>query len=158
SAAAGESQGEALASLKYARELLAAEAERLANRLRAEIKKRTIEGLVQMLEGQTATRESTERLQLKLKDGGRAVVNSLVALSKAEGKLIVIGESLTSLVEETEYGIALPAALRSITEMMTDVKESLAKADASPEVVLLEKQIEEDLQTLLDAIKQLPSN
>ena len=44
-ASAGTAQGEALASLKYAREQLTAEAEKLLNRLRAEIKKRTIEGL-----------------------------------------------------------------------------------------------------------------
>lgn len=158
SSAAGESQGEALASLKYARELLAAEAEKLANRLRAEIKKRTIEGLVQMLEGQIAIRQSTERLQPKLSSGDRAIVNSMVSLSKSEAKLIAVGDGLTSLVEETEFGIALPAALRSITDTMADVKERLASADASPEVVELEKQIEEDLESLLDAIKQLPSN
>ena len=157
SASAGDDQAEALASLKYAREQLAAEAEKLADRLRAEIKKRTVEGIIQMLEGQIAIRESTERLQPRLADGARSIVNSVVALSRAEAKLISVGDGLTSLVEETEFGIALPAALRSIVEMMIEVKDRLAKADASPEVVALEKQIEEDLQTLLDAIKQLPS-
>jgi hypothetical protein len=38
------------------------------------------------------------------------------------------------------------------------VKEKLAAVDASPDVVVAEKQIEEDLQTLLDAMKQLPSS
>jgi hypothetical protein len=154
---ADDAQGEALASLKYAREQLSAEAEKLLNRLRAEIKKRTIEGIVQMLEGQVAIRQSTERLGPRVKDGARNVITSVVALAGGEGKLIVIGEGLTALVEETEFGIALPAALRSVTDGMTDVKERLAAADASEEVVAAEKQIEEDLQALLEAMKQLPS-
>jgi hypothetical protein len=154
---ADDAQGEALASLKYAREQLSAEAEKLLNRLRAEIKKRTIEGIVQMLEGQVAIRQSTERLGPRIESGGRNVITSVVALAGGEGKLIVIGEGLTALVEETEFGIALPAALRSVTDGMTEVKERLAAADASEEVVALEKQIEEDLQALLEAMKQLPS-
>jgi hypothetical protein len=154
---AGDDQAEALASLKYAREQLAAEAEKLADRLRAEIKKRTVEGVIQMLEGQIAIRQSTERLQPRLAGGEEAVVNSVVALSRAEAKLVSVGDGLTSLIEETEFGIALPAALRSITEAMSDVKDRLAKPDASPEVVALEQQIEEDLESLLEAIKQLPS-
>jgi len=154
---ADTAQGEALASLKYAREQLTAEAEKLLNRLRAEIKKRTIEGLVQMLEGQVVIRQSTERLGPRVKDGARTVLTSVVALAGSEGKLIVIGEGLTALVEETEFGIALPAALRSVTDAMADVKERLAAADASDEVVVAEQRIEEDLQALLEAMKQLPS-
>jgi tetratricopeptide (TPR) repeat protein len=155
--AADVAQGEALASLKYAREQLAAEAEKLLNRLRAEIKKRTVEGIAQMLEGQIAVRESTERLGPRVKGGARNVLTAVVALAGSEGKLIIIGEGLTALVEETEFGIALPAALRSVTEGMSEVKERLAAADASEEVVEAEKQIEEDLQALLEAMKQLPS-
>ena len=155
---AGDSQEEAVESLKSARAKLAAESEKLLNRLRAEIKKRTIEGIIQMLEGQIVIRQSTERLGPRLKDGARTVLNSVVALATAEGKLIAVGEGLTSLVEETEFGIALPAALRSVTEGMVEIKDRLATADASADVIVAEKQIEEDLQSLLDAMKQLPSN
>lgn len=150
-------QGEAIASLKYARELLNAESEKLLNRLRSEIKKRTLEGLVEMLDGQIAVRQTTERLGPKVKDGARAVVTSVAALANSEGKLIAIGEGLTSLVEETEFGIALPAALRSVTDAMNEVRDRLAQVDASEEVVAAEKLIEEDLEALLDAMKQLPS-
>ena len=104
---ASGSQGDAVESLKSARAKLAAEAEKLLNRLRGEIKKRTIEGIIQMLEGQIVIRQSTERLGPSVKDGARTVLNSVVALARAENKLIVVGEGLTSLVEETEFGIAL---------------------------------------------------
>jgi sulfur transfer complex TusBCD TusB component (DsrH family) len=93
----------------------------------------------------------------RAKEGARTVLNSIVALAKAEDKLILIGDGLTTLVEETEYGIALPAALRSVTEEMLEVKDRLAAADASEDVVSAEQQIEADLQELLDAMKQLPS-
>ena len=155
--AADTSQDEALASLKYARELLSAEVEKLQNRLRSEVKKRSLEGIVEMLEGQIAIRESTERLEPKVKHGARAVLTSVVALSTAEGKLITIGEAITTLVEETEFGIALPAVLKSVTDAMSEVKDRLAVADASQEVIEAEKQIEVDLQELLEAMKQLPS-
>ena len=151
------SQGEAIASLKYARELLNAEAEKLQNRLRSEVKKRTLEGIIEMLEGQTAILETTERLAPKVKDGARAVVTTVAGLATAEGKLIAVGEAITGLVEETEFGIALPAALRSVTEAMAEVKDRLAAVDASPEVIDSQKRIIEDLEQLLDAMKQLPS-
>ena len=151
------SQGEAIASLKYARELLNAEAEKLQNRLRSEVKKRTLEGIIEMLEGQTAILETTERLAPKVKDGARAVVTTVAGLATAEGKLIAVGEAITGLVEETEFGIALPAALRSVTEAMAEVKDRLAAVDASPEVIDSQKRIIEDLELLLDAMKQLPS-
>jgi len=42
-------------------------------------------------------------------------------------------------VEETEFGIALPAVLKSVTDAMTEVKDRLAVADASQEVIEAEK-------------------
>lgn len=155
--AADGSQGEAIASLKYARELLNAEAEKLQNRLRSEVKKRTLEGIIEMLEGQVAILETTERLAPKVKDGARAVVTTVAGLATAEGKLIAVGEAITGLVEETEFGIALPAALRSVTEAMIEVKDRLAAVDASQDVIDSQKRIIEDLEQLLDAMKQLPS-
>lgn len=155
---ASDDQAEAIAALKGARRQLAAEEEKLLNRLRAEIKKRTLEGLQQMLEGQVAVRQSTERLAPRAATGGRAVLNSITALAGQEQKLIVIGDGLTALVEETEFGIALPAALRSITEGMAEVKEALAATNTSPETIEAQKQIEQDLEDLLAAMKQLPAN
>lgn len=155
---ASMSQGEALEALKAARKLLADEAERLLNQLRGEVKKRVMEALVQMLEGQIAVRETTARIGPKLSGGSRQLLTSYVGLAKSEERLIGIGEPLIALVEETEFGIALPAALRSVTEAMHDVQQRLAAADASPDVVDAERRIEEDLQALLEAMKQLPSS
>ncbi len=45
-----------------------------------------------------------------------------------------------------------------VRESMSGVKDSLAKADASEPVVLREREIEEDLKDLLQAMKQMPSS
>lgn len=155
---ANKDQSSALASLKYARQQLAEQEQQLLNQIRAEVKRRVIEGLTEMIEKQEAVRQATERLGPKIKDGSRQVLTAVVGLAKQEEKIIQIGDELIALVEETEFGIALPAAMRAVVQEMDEVKRSLASGDASESVVAAEKQIEEDLKALLDAMKQLPSS
>lgn len=155
---AAKSQAEALASLKYAREQLAQQELRLLNQIRAEVKKRVLEGITLMIERQAAVRQSTERLVPRTKEGSRQALTSVVALSKSEEEIMNIGNELIALVEETEFGIVLPAALRSIMDEMDDVKNQLAAGEATDEVVEAERQIEADLKALLEAMKRLPSS
>jgi hypothetical protein len=155
---AGEDQTEAIGALKFAKEQLEQEQQKLLNQIRAEVKKRVLEGITQMLEKQIAIRQQTEKLSPHMKEASRQVLTAVTALSKSEEQIIRVGDELISLVEESEFGIALPAALRAVVGEMDDVKNSLAAADASEGVVEAEKQIEADLKALLDAIKQMPSS
>jgi predicted nucleic acid-binding Zn-ribbon protein len=82
---------------------------------------------------------------------------SVAALAKSEEHIMQIGSDLVTLVEETDFGIALPAALRVVIEEMDDVKQSLTAGSASEDVVAAERQIEADLKALLDAMKQMPA-
>ncbi|HTQ40346.1 MAG TPA: hypothetical protein VMJ32_15080, partial [Pirellulales bacterium] len=145
---AGQQQSDALAALKYARQQLSEEEQKLLNQVRAEVKKRVLEGITEMIERQATVRESTQRFAPRAKDGSRQVVTSIVALSKSEEQIMQIDEELVSLVEESEFGIALPATLRAIDEEMDDVKQHLAAGEASEEVISAEKQIEADLKEL----------
>jgi hypothetical protein len=154
---AGQLQMEALASLKLAKERLSEVEQRLLDEVRASVKKRIMEGLAEMLEKQIIVRQSTERLGPRLKDGSRQVLASVVGLAAAEEQIMKVGEELIALAEETEFGIALPAALQSVLYQMDEVKAKLAAGDASSDVVEAEKQIEEDLKALQEAMKQLPS-
>jgi hypothetical protein len=154
---AGQDQGDALNSLKYAREQLEEEEQQLLNKIRGEVKKRVMEGITEMIERQASVRESTEKLSPRLKEASRSVLNAVVGLSKSEEQIMQIGEGLIGLVEETEFGIALPAALRSVVDEMDDVKRKLAGGEASPPVVDAERQIEADLKELLNCLKQLPT-
>ncbi len=155
---ASEDQQQALDSLKYAKEQLEAEAEKLLNQLRAEVKRRVMEGLTLMLEKQTAVREATETVGPKAAKGSRQAINAVVGLAKSEGRIMEIANELITLVEETEFGIALPAALIMVRDEMADVQAALAEGDGSEQVVNDQRQIEADLRDLLDAMKQLPSS
>ena len=156
-APAGKEQELALASLKYARELLAEEAARLQNQLRGEVKKRVLEGLAIMLDEQVVIRQSTESLSARVEQKSRQAEAAVIGLSRSEAKVIALADELVNLVEETEFGIALPAAMRVVRDEMDAVRGALAEAHAGPDVIGSEKQIETDLQDLMDAMKQMPS-
>ncbi len=155
---ASEMQQQALDSLKYAKEQLEEEAEKLLDQLRAEVKRRVMEGLTFMLEKQIAVRESTELVGPKAAGGSRQALTALAGLGSSEGRIVEMANELITLVEETEFGIALPAALLMVRDAMLSVQDSLAEGDGSEKVIVAEQQIEADLQALLDAMKQLPSS
>lgn len=154
--ASGE-QERALESLRYARSQLAEEAERLLDQLHGEVRKRVLEALVLMKEKQVAVREATQALQPRVKQQARLALASVAALGKAEGKIIEIGGDIVTLVEETEFAVALPAALHLILRSMAAIQDHLTAGDAAEPVVAAEKQVEADLDALLDAMKQMPS-
>lgn len=155
---ASEMQQQALDSLKYAKELLEEEAEKLLDELRAEVKRRVMEGLTLMLEKQVAVRESTELVGPKAAAGSRQALTTLAGLGRSERRIVEMANELITLVEETEFGIALPAALLMVRDAMLSVQDSLTEGDGSEKVVAAETQIEADLKALLDAMKQLPSS
>ncbi len=148
-------QGKALASLKYAEELLAEEAERLARQLRREVKKRVTEGLTAMLEMQVAVRERTVNLGPSVKEGSRQAMAAVAVLANREEKITATAQELINIVEETEFGIALPAALAAVRDATDSVQLSLAEGDASSEVVTAEKQIEADLKAMLEVVSEM---
>lgn len=148
-------QGRALASLKYAEELLAEEAERLARQLRREVKKRVTEGLTAMLEMQVAVRERTVALGPGVKEGSRQALSAVSTLAKREEKITATAQELINIVEETEFGIALPAALAAVRDATEGVQMALAEGDASSEVVKEEKQIEADLTAMLEVVGEM---
>ncbi len=148
-------QGKALAALKKAEEQLADEAERLARQLRREVQKRVTEGLTQMLETQISVRERTVALGKSAKEGSRQAISAVTALAKREEKITAMGQALINIVEETEFGIALPAALAAVRDATEAVQFSLADGDASAEVVKAERQIEADLKAMIDVVSEM---
>lgn len=150
-------QEQAVQDLKDAYDQLREEQEKLLEQVRAEVKKRVLEGLTTMLERQIAIRESTVTLAPKVRDGSRNAIKALGSLGTAEGDIAQIADDLITLTEETEFGIALPAALQVVRDQMVDVQGALTGGDASDKVVNAEKQIESDLQDLLDAMKRMPT-
>lgn len=153
---AANDQTAALDILTKSSEELAKAAEKLLVQLRTELQHRLIAELTEMHEIQASIRETTEAQVPRLAKKSRAATIAMAGLSQKEAELASRTEQLLALVEETDFGIALPTALRVLSREMRDVEGWLKEADASPRTVAMEKRIEEDLLGLLQAVRRLP--
>lgn len=153
--AAGQQQ-QAQESLERAKQELEEEAERLLDELRAEVRQKTLQALAEMLEKQIAVRQATEALAPLVTQGSRQALTSVEALAANEEAIAQQATDLLTLVEETEFAIALPAALYIVRDEMGQVQLALAAGDASSQVVELERQIVADLEALIEAMRQMP--
>jgi hypothetical protein len=79
----------------------------------------------------------------------------VIGLARKQSELGDRTDHLRALVEETQFGIALPTALRVLAAEMRKVQERLAQGDPSPPTVVLQKRVEDDLLALLEAIRRL---
>ncbi len=105
-------QSAALDVLAKARGDFARALERLLVELRAELQTRLVADLTEMHEMQTAIRETTQAQAPRLAQKSRTALITLAGLAKREAEIGERTEHLLALVEETEYGIALPTTLR----------------------------------------------
>ena len=149
-------QLEALKHLVKAREELAKAIEGLLTELRSELQARILAELNEMHEIQKDIRESTESQAPRLAQQSRTALIVVVGLSQKEAELAERTQHLTALTEETEFGIALPTALRVIGREMSKIQEWLKDGDASVRTVTQEKRVEQDLLALMEAMRRLP--
>ena len=153
---AAADQTEALKHLVKSREDLARAAESLLVELRAELQTRIIAELTEMHEIQASIRETTQAQAPRVAQQSRTALALVAGLSQKEAEIAEKTERLLALVEETEFGIALPTALRVLSREMRTVQGWLKEGDASARTVKLEKRIEDDLLGLLEAMRRLP--
>lgn len=153
---AADEQSAALEALTRSGDTLAQALERLLVELRTELHARLIGELTEMHEIQASIRETTEAQAPRVAQKSRTALIALANLSRQETEIAERIEQLLALVEETEYGIALPTALRVLGREMRTIEGWLKEGDASPRTIALEKRVEEDLLGLLQAIHRLP--
>jgi hypothetical protein len=153
---AADDQLTALKHLLKSRSDLAVALESLLTELRAELQTRIIAELTEMHEIQVSIRETTVAQAPRAAQRSRTALILLAGLSQKEAELAERTDHLRALTEETEFGIALPTALRVVSRQMSKVQEWLKEGDASPRTVTLETRIEEDLLGLLEAMRRLP--
>ena len=153
---AAEDQFAALKLLSKSREGLARSLEGLLTEIRTELQARIVAELTEMHESQVAIREITEAQAPRVAQKSRTAFIMVASQSEREAELADKTDQLTALTEETEFGVALPTALRVISRQMKVVQGALKKADASPATVKLETRIEQDLLGLLEAMRRLP--
>ncbi len=111
-APAADDQSAALDVLAKSRDEFARSIERLLVELRAELQTRLIADLTEMHELQSSIRETTQAQAPRILQKSRTALITVAGLSKNEAELGERTEHLLALVEETEYGIALPTTLR----------------------------------------------
>jgi hypothetical protein len=149
---AADVQSGALDVLARARDEFARAIERLLVELRAELQSRLLADLTEMHELQSSVRETTQAQAPRLVQKSRTALLMVTGLSKNESELAERTEHLLALVEETEYGIALPTTLRILSREMRTIEGWLKAGDAGARSVALETRVEEDLLALVQAI------
>jgi hypothetical protein len=153
---AAEDQSTAMEVLAKSRDEFLQSIERLLVELRTELRSRLIADLTEMQEYQMAMRETTQAQAPRVLQKSRTALVSVAGLSKKEAELGERMEHLLALVEETEFGIALPTTLRILSREMRSIEGWLKAGDVAPRTVAYETRIEEDLVGLLRAIRRLP--
>jgi hypothetical protein len=151
-APAADDQSAALDVLAKARDEFARSIERLLVALRAELQTRLLADLSEMHELQSAIRETTQAQAPRVLQKSRSALMTVAGLSKNEAELGERTEHLLALVEETEYGIALPTTMRILSREMRSIEGWLKGGDVATRTVALETRVEEDLLALVQTI------
>jgi hypothetical protein len=155
--AAAEDQSTALDVLTRSRNELAQSVERLLEELRSELRHRLIADLVEMHEQQMWIRETTQAQAPRVSQKSRSALLMVAGLSKKVAEQVERMEHLFALVEETEFGIALPTTLHILAREMRSIGGWLEASDVAPRTIAMETRVEEDLVKLVGAIRRLPS-
>ena len=101
-----------------------------------------------MHEIQMAIRETTQAQAPRVLQKSRTALLTVAALSKQEAEIAERTEHLLALVEETEFGIALPTTLHILSREMRMIEGWLKSDDVSARTIAIETRVEEDLLAL----------
>jgi hypothetical protein len=151
-ASAADDQSAALDVLAKTRDEFARSIERLLVALRAELQTRLIADLTEMHELQSSIRETSQAQAPRVLQKSRTALMTVAGMFKNEAELGDRTEHLLALVEETEYGIALPTTLRILAREMRSIEGWLKAGDVGSRTLALETRVEEDLLALVQSI------
>jgi hypothetical protein len=146
-------QGQAIASLQKAKSDLEDARQQLLQEIEKQVKAQVMENLMAMLEQQKVVSSATEALGSKIDSNDRELVLRVRQLAKPEQRVATLTAQTTQLIEETQFSIALPPILQNIERRCLYVMADLGGGQAGTEVVAVQKQIEQDIQELLDTFK-----
>jgi hypothetical protein len=151
-----DDQTAAVDVMAKARDYFGRSIERLLVELRTELQSKLIGEITEMHELQSAIRETTTAQAPRVQQKSRTALIAVAGLSKKETELADRTDHLLALVEETEYGIALPTTLRVFAREMRSLEGWLKRGDVSPRTLEYQTRIEENLLGVLQAIRRLP--
>jgi hypothetical protein len=151
---ASSQQSQAVDQMQKARDQLDAERQKIIEELEREVRKQVVLNLMEMLDRQKAVREATQAM------GGEpsgSTVGRAKQLATSETSIITIGDQTLALIDETQFSVALPPALREVDAECAVIVGDLQNNQVGQPLVTREKQVEQDLSDLIDTFKQLAS-
>ncbi len=150
-------QGKAADTMQSARDDLEQQRQKLLDELEHQVRQQVVANLQEMLDRQKSVRGATEAVVTRLNSADRQVQLRVKQLGPAQQAIVRICAETQELVDQTQFSVALPPALADLKTSCESVADRLSDAKADIPLVDDEKQIEQNLQDLLDTFKQLAS-
>jgi hypothetical protein len=151
-------QQDAVKNLEAAKEELAAAQLKLEQAIELQVRKQVLVNLTEMLERQQKIREASTALLSRATSEDREATLRIKQLALAEQHIVTIADQTIDLIDETHFSIALPPAIKSVQRRCILIVNDLQQGRDNNDVIGSEKQVERDLQDLLDTFKQLSNS
>jgi hypothetical protein len=150
-------QKDAVASMEEARKKLNEERDKVLAEVEKHVRRQIVMNLTEILERQKSVRAGTELSIEHLSDsqGKRDTQLKIRQLGATETSIVRIADQTVDLIEQTQFSLALPPAIRRVQQQMAVIAATLDDARADAQLVQSESQVERDLQDLLDTFKDL---
>jgi hypothetical protein len=151
-------QSNAVDAMQRARDQLESERQKILDQLQSQVRKQVIQSLQEMLNRQKNVRNATESIVGRLPSGDPQTLARVARLSPPENAIVRICDDTNDLIKETEFSVALPPALAEIHDSCAAISDRLQSGMANDATIAAEKQVEQDLQDLIDTFKELQSD
>ncbi|HEX3359241.1 MAG TPA: hypothetical protein VHS31_19845 [Tepidisphaeraceae bacterium] len=155
---AANQQQDAVKNLEDARAALDQAQLALQRQIEGQVRKQVLVNLSEMLERQQKIREASVALEPRAVGDDREGTLRIKQLALAEQHIVTIADQTIDLIKETQFSVALPPALQSIQRRCIYIVNDFQQGRDSDETIGSEKQVERDLQDLIDTFKQLAAS
>jgi len=152
-------QRDAVDAMEEARKKLNEERDKVMADVEKLVRKQVVMNITEMLERQKSVRAGTElaveHLSATPGSGPREMLLKVRQLGVTETSIVRIADQTVDLIEQTQFSVALPPAIRRVQQKMATIAATLDDSRADAKLVGSEVQVEKDLQDLLDTFKEL---
>ncbi len=155
---AANQQQDAVKNLEDARAALDQAQLALQRQIEGQVRKQVLVNLNEMLERQQKIREASVALAPRAVGDDREGTLRIKQLALSEQHIVTIADQTIDLINETQFSVALPPALQSIQRRCILIVNDFQQGRDSDETIGSEKQVERDLQDLIDTFKQLAAS
>jgi hypothetical protein len=155
-------QKDAVDAMVEARKKLDEERNKVLADVEKLVRKQVVMNLTEMLERQKSVRAGTDQAVKVLASsqgtGPREILLKLRQLGVTETSIVRIADQTVDLIEQTQFSVALPPAIRRVQQKIATIAATLDDSRADSKLVQSEIQVEKDLHDLLDTFKELAAS